>query len=270
MKILIVFVVAALAAAAQSPMARIINTSRPGSADFEVGDRFQVVVTGAPNLPVSVRTIRQGRTDWGPVVAHTDAGGRWSAEGQFEKQDFGGWREVWTVGGKVANPAIDLSVRGPCVPGGRAMISTSGPNEMLSCDTATGSQSFVTPSDGDSFRTPDGRVIPGRMRTAMTAEEYHMEIMQSMMETRGDAEPGKLAAEAGDLIVKMIGVNALTEVETKKVLSIVRAAYQPTQFRAGEKEKPAMLALLEDLANQAEQEGLKTEILETTNFVRTQ
>jgi hypothetical protein len=104
----------------------------------------------------------------------------------------------------------------------------------------------------------------------MTAEQYHMEIMQWMIGTSGDAEPGQLDAEAGDLIMKMIGVNALTEVETRKVLSIVRAAYQPTNFRAGEAQKPAMLALLEDLANQAERESLKGEILETTNFVRTQ
>lgn len=270
MKLFIVFVVAATTAAAQSPTAMMINTSRPGSADFQVGDKFQIIVAGAPNLPVSVRTMRQGRTDWGPVIAYTDASGRWSAEGQFEKQDFGGWREVWTVGGKVANPVIDLSVKGSCPSGARSGMMASGAAMMMFCETASGSQSFVTPSEGDSFRTPDGRVIPGRMRTAMTADEYHMEIMQSMMETRGDALPGKLAAEAGDLIMKMIGVNALTEVETKKVLSIIRAAYLPTPFRAGEAEKPAMLALLEDLANQAEQESLKTEILETTNFVRTQ
>jgi hypothetical protein len=270
MKALIVFAMGVVAVAAQSPTARIINASRPGSADFQVGDRFEVVLTGAPNLPVSVRTMRQGKTDWGPVIARTDSSGRWSTAGQFEKQDFGGWREIWTVGGKVANPVVDFSVNGPCLPGGRAMISQSGLNEMLSCDTATGTQSFVTPSDGDSFRTPDGRLIPGRVRSNMTAEEYHMEIMQSMIGTRGDAEPGKLATEAGDLIMKMIGVNALTEVETKKVLSIIRAAYQPTAFRATEAEKPAMLALLEDLANQAEQESLKSEILETTNFVRTQ
>jgi hypothetical protein len=270
MKVLIVFVMAAIAASAQNAAVKITNLSRPGSADFQVGDRFEVVVTGAPDLPVSVRTSRQGRTDWGPVIAHTDTGGRWSTQGQFEKQDFGGWWEIWTVGGKVASPVIGLSVQGSCIPGGKAMISTSGPNEVLSCDTATGPQVFVTPSDGDSFRTPDGRVIPGRVPSNMTAEQYHMEIMQWMIGTSGDAEPGQLDAEAGDLIMKMIGVNALTEVETRKVLSIVRAAYQPTNFRAGEAQKPAMLALLEDLANQAERESLKGEILETTNFVRTQ
>jgi len=265
------FIMFVTSIAAQNAAVKIMNVSRPGSTDFQVGDRFEVVVMGAPNLPVSVRTTRQGRrTDWGPVVAHTDAGGRWSTQGQFEKQDFGGWREIWTVGGKVANPVVDFSVKASCIPGGRGMISTSGPNEVLSCETADGMQTFVTPSLGDPLRTPDGRIIPGTTNSNMTPEQYHMEIMQSMIGTSGDAEPNKLAAEAGDLIMKMIGVNALTEVETKKVLSIVRAAYQPTPYRAGEAQKPAMLALLEDLANQAEQEGLKREILETTNFVRTQ
>lgn len=269
MKVLVVFVMAALAASAQSPTVRIINTSRPGSSDFQVGDRFEVVVTGAPDLPVSVRTSRQGRTDWGPVVAHTDAGGRWSTKGQFEKQDFGGWREIWTVGGKVANPVIGLSVKGSCLPAGHASISTSGPNEMLSCDTPTGHQSFVTRSDGDSFRTPDGRVIPGRVLSNMTAEQYHMEIMQSMM-GGGNPQPGKIAAEAGDLIMKMIGVNALTDAETRTVLSIVRTAFEQIEFRAGEAEKLGMLALLEHLEGGTDQPSLKRETSELIDFVRVQ
>ena len=108
--------------------------------------------------------MRQGRTDWGPVVAHTDTTGRWSTEGQFEKQDFGGWREIWTVGGKVANPVVDLSVNGPCLPGGQGIISTSGPNEALSCDTATGHADILARrvAIGDPSRTPDGqRIISG-------------------------------------------------------------------------------------------------------------
>src|ERR1700723_1376032 len=104
MRILFILIVFVTSLAAQNSAVKITNLSRPGSTDFQVGDRFEIVVTGAPDLPVSVRTMRQGRTDWGPVVAYTDANGRWSTQGQFEKQDFGGWREIWTVGGKVANP----------------------------------------------------------------------------------------------------------------------------------------------------------------------
>ena len=269
MKIAVIFAVTAFAAAAQTPMVKMINTSRPGSNDFQVGDRFEMVVTGAPNLPVSVRTMRQGRTDWGPVIAHTDAGGRWSTQGQFEKQDFGGWRETWTVGGKLANPVVDLFVQGPCISGGKAMISQSGPNEALSCETAEGQQTFVTPPDSDRFRTPDGRIVSGQARSAMPAEEYRMEIMESMIGT-GNTEAGNLAAEAGDLIMKMIGVNALTDAETRNVLSIVRAAFEQIQFRAGEAQKPGMLLLLQHLEDETDQASLKRETTELIDFVRVQ
>ena len=57
---LLIFVALAIPLAAQNPSARLTNTSRPGATDFQVGDRFEVVITGAANQPVSVRTSRQG------------------------------------------------------------------------------------------------------------------------------------------------------------------------------------------------------------------
>jgi hypothetical protein len=79
----------AIGAAAQTPVVQITNTSRPGQTDYVIGERFQVVITGSPNQPVSVRTSRGSKTDWGPVIDITDASGRWSTLGQFEKSDFG-------------------------------------------------------------------------------------------------------------------------------------------------------------------------------------
>jgi hypothetical protein len=89
---------------------------------------------------------------------------------------FGAWTETWTAGGKLAAPAIQFSVKAPCRAGGRAMAFTSGPNTVLTCDTTEGSQTFVTPSLPDSFRTPDGRLVPGSPEK-QTAEQYHMEIL---------------------------------------------------------------------------------------------
>jgi len=271
MKALIIVVAAATVVVAQSPAAKIMNVSRPDSADFQVGDRFEVVVTGAPNLPVSVRTMRQGRTDWGPVVAYTDASGRWSTTGQFEKQDFGEWREIWTVGGKVANPVVDLSVKGSCMPGGRGSMSGSGPNVMLVCDTTTGQQSFVTPSDGDSFRTPDGRIIAGRVRSNMTAEEYHVEIFQQLL--RSTANDGYSIGEPGDhtadRINRTVGANAFDDAEVRIVIATVRAAFRyrkdvpPTT-------NPATLLLLQRLESGTEQENLKNQIAEAIAFVTAQ
>ena len=39
---------------------------------------------GCGETACSVRTARQGRTDWGPVIGSTDWNGRWSTVGQFE------------------------------------------------------------------------------------------------------------------------------------------------------------------------------------------
>ena len=48
---------------AQIPVAQLNNATRPASKDFQVGDRFEIVITGAAKQPVSVRTTRMGRTD---------------------------------------------------------------------------------------------------------------------------------------------------------------------------------------------------------------
>jgi hypothetical protein len=151
MRVLFALLVVVIPAAAQNPLVRLVNASHPASSVFQVGDRFEVLVTGAPNQPVSVRTTMNGRTGWGPIIGSTDSTGRWSTAGQFEKNDFGGWYEVWTVGGKLASPVVQFSVNAPCLPGGRGMAFTSGPNVMQTCETAEGSQSFSTSPGSNSF-----------------------------------------------------------------------------------------------------------------------
>ena len=89
------------------------------SREFQIGDRFEILITGAPSQSVSVRTTMHGRTDWSTVIGSTDSSGRWSIAGQFLKSDFGDWSQVWTVGGKLANPTIQFSVNAPCLPAGK-------------------------------------------------------------------------------------------------------------------------------------------------------
>src|SRR5438128_124185 len=91
MRVPLLLVLAIIPAAAQSPLVRLLNASRPNSRDFQIGDRFEILITGAPNQLVSVRTTMHGRTDWSPIVGSTDSTGRWSVGGQFEKRDFGDW-----------------------------------------------------------------------------------------------------------------------------------------------------------------------------------
>ena len=64
MRVLFAILVVVIPAAAQNPLVRLVNASHPASSVFQVGDRFEVLVTGAPNQPVSVRTTMNGRTGW--------------------------------------------------------------------------------------------------------------------------------------------------------------------------------------------------------------
>ena len=57
MRILLTLVLAIVPAVAQIPLVHLLNASRPGS-DFQIGDRFEIVITAAPNQGVSVRTSR--------------------------------------------------------------------------------------------------------------------------------------------------------------------------------------------------------------------
>ncbi len=271
-RLVVIFLAGCGLAMAQPPIVSMRNLSRP-VADFQVGDRFEITVVAGPHQPISVRTTRLGSgTDWGPVIASTDAIGRWSTKGSFEKADFGYWKEVWTVGGKVANPVVSFDVGAPCIQGGQGFMFVSGPNIRQTCDTpGAPQQMFATPSLGDSFRAPDGRVVAGENQSNQSAEEYHLKIMQEMVEGDLPSQPVQLAAEAGDLIAKLIGVNALTDKETRNALAIVRSAYAPlSQFRATEAQKPSMVALLERLADGAEEQGLRDEVASTIEFVRRQ
>jgi hypothetical protein len=262
-------------AAAQSPLAGLRNASRPLSRDFQIGDRFEIVITGAPNQPVSVRTTMQGRTDWSPIIGSTDSSGRWSTGGQFSKSDFGSWGQVWTVGGKLAGPAIQFEVNAPCLPGGQGtFLFQSGPNVNLHCETTEGAQTFLTPSSTDPFRTPDGRLIPGQP-SEQTPEQYRMEILQYFITSRQEsrvslkASGGGRGDETANLISTLIGVNALSEEETRNTLALLRAAFEkPETIQPLAKNPSRTLLLLRHLADSTDQDSLKREIAETMLFVQ--
>jgi hypothetical protein len=276
MRLLLISVLAIVPAAAQAPHVFLLNTSRPASPTFEIGDRFEIVVTGASNQPVSVRTTRQGRTDWSEVIGSTGSGGRWSTSGQFQSDDFGGWSEIWTIGGKLASPAIHFAVNATCLPGGGSFAWVSGPNTALTCDTAEGHHVFVTPSLPDPFRTPDGRLVDGR-RSEQTREQYLMEVLQNFI-TSGTDSPrfslqsprgGGLGDETAGLISTLIGVNALSEDETRNVLDIIRSAFdKPETIQPSVRKPVRTLALLRHLGDFTDQDSLKREIAEAIAYVQ--
>jgi len=261
-------VVAAIPAAAQRPAVQLTNSTYPGATDFQIGDRFEVVITGAAEQPVSVRTTMHGRTDWGPVIGRTDIGGRWSTSGKFTKTDYGDWSEAWTVGGKLADPVVQFSVKAPCLKGANVIVVSHFVAET--CETVEGRLTFATPSDSEPFRTPDGRMAPGRVRSNMTAEQYQTEIMEYWIANcMGDGRRHQFGDEAATLITKIIGVNSLSEEETRHVLSIIRAAYGKLELIPPAARTPsATSSLLQNLADATDKESLKKQIAQTMAFVQ--
>jgi hypothetical protein len=261
-KTLIVFAMAVISASAQNPTAKIVNTSRSGSSDFKVGDRFEIVVTGRANQPVSVRTTRNyARTDWSPVVGWTDTSGRWSTTREFAKTDFGPWEQAWTVGDQLANPVVSFSVGAPCIPGGSGQAFSSGPNVVMNCETATGMQTFATPSLDAPVRTPDGRLV-----SAETPEQ----TMGNLIESSGGASAsGQHGDDAAVVITRVVGANVLSDRELRNVLSIIGFAFQNRNV-VPPTVNPATTQLLQLLMAEAQSDDLKQEISKTAAFIQTQ
>jgi hypothetical protein len=218
-----------------------------------------------------------GTTDWGPVIASTDDIGRWSTMGRFEKNDFGDGSEIWTVGGKLASPRIDFTVEAPCLPGRPSSVIALGLPMFLSCETAEGHETFASPSD--SFRTPDGRIVPARKPGNMTPDEYHMDILQYLITSQGKdiartrvslrSSRGGVGDGVAGLIARLIGVNALRDDETRNVLAILHAAFEKPQSIAPSARVPSKtLQFLHHLADLTDQDSLKQQIADTIAYVQ--
>jgi hypothetical protein len=113
-------------------------------------------------------------------------------------------------------------------------------------------------------------MVPGRMHSNMTAEQYHEEILQGFITSHAnDGAAGRFGDEAGALIMTLIGANALSEDETRNVLSIIHAAFEKPARIPLEAENPSgTLALLRNLAVSTGQESLKQQIAETMAYVQ--
>jgi len=158
------------------------------------------------------------------------------------------------------------------------MAFVSGQNVMQTCETAEGSQRFSTPSASDSFRTPDGRLVPERSIGQETQDVYQMGILQHLITAQGQSagpvalhsSRGGRGDETAELIANLIGVNALGEGEIRNVLSIVRNAFAKLETLAPGTNYPARtLKLLRHLAGLTDDTSLRRQIAETLEYVQT-
>jgi hypothetical protein len=90
--------------------AMVRNLSRPGATDFQVGESFEVVVTGAPNQAVVAAASQNGSPMAISSFGRTDKNGRFTFTGSMAQTHVGSWREQWRVG-EIKAPLFSFEVK---------------------------------------------------------------------------------------------------------------------------------------------------------------
>ena len=132
----------------------IFTTSRGGTNALQVGDTWQVQITGAsPNSPVTVSGSMPGGTFSGTSMGSTDNSGNFSKSGTFDTSTVGSWQETWAVGGAQSG-TISFTVAAATTPAGQSIISSSG--AASGGGTATGGSTSAGATSSTSSTTIAG------------------------------------------------------------------------------------------------------------------
>jgi hypothetical protein len=140
-----------------SPSFAFTNLTSGDNTNFKVGDRWQILVTGPPNAPVSFNGGRNGENQVHPMGS-TDSTGKFTLNGQMGQGEIGDWAEAWRV-----NNQIVASFSFHVLPSS----SVTTPSSTPGTGTGTGSGSRQTTQSSTSksvFDTlPGGSVEIGGM-----------------------------------------------------------------------------------------------------------
>jgi hypothetical protein len=109
------------------------NLTSGNNGVFQVGDKWQVKISGAsPNAPVTVTGGQNGANAVGNTGS-TDAQGNFSYNGQITSDQIGSWQEVWKVGPtQVASFGFTVAA-----PGGSTSTPATGSSTASSFFTGT-------------------------------------------------------------------------------------------------------------------------------------
>ncbi len=103
---------------AQTPAAggavsvKIVNPSGGSNSTFNVGDAWQVIVSGPPNAQVQASASQNGTSLGSSSMGVIGSNGQLVLQGTFASSQVGQWSESWTVGGQSAG-SISFSVVAP-------------------------------------------------------------------------------------------------------------------------------------------------------------
>lgn len=86
------------------------NLTRPGDTEYQIGDQWQLDVTGPPQQNIVIGGTLDDAALTPVVAGKTDAAGRWTLTGQFTRGDVGDWIETYSVGPVVWNGNLAFTV----------------------------------------------------------------------------------------------------------------------------------------------------------------
>lgn len=129
---------------------RLNFTTSRGGTSLQVGDTWQVSITGAtPNAPVTASGSMPGSSFSGSAMGSTDGAGNFSKSGTLDSSSVGAWQESWAVGG-ASSGSISFSVAAPITPAGQTIIQSSGAQSVPSATATPAGQTIISSSGATS------------------------------------------------------------------------------------------------------------------------
>lgn len=98
----------------QAITVQLQNLTNPSiSPNMNVGDTWEITITGPANSPVTLQGTFNGVAFPNTPEGTTDANGNFTKQGTADASTVGNWYELWMVNGQLASPEIDFTVSQP-------------------------------------------------------------------------------------------------------------------------------------------------------------
>lgn len=120
---------------------RLVNSSGGSNSSFNVGDSWQIIVTGKPNAQVSASATQNGTSLGTSPMGTIGSNGQLVLTGTMASSQVGNWSESWTVGGQNAG-SVSFSVAAPSGGSGGGGATGSGIPAGTSNSGASSSNPF--------------------------------------------------------------------------------------------------------------------------------
>ncbi len=136
--------VSSTAPAVSKPVtSQLINTTRGGSS-FQVGDAWQLIITGPANQPVYITGTFNGQSLGQTQLGVTDSSGNFQTGGSMTVSQVGTWFEQYSVGGISAGSSAFQVTQAP----GPTPTQSTTPVDVTDPSTGLATQTPTPPDSG--------------------------------------------------------------------------------------------------------------------------